>query len=76
MIRIKFKQMLDDKSFKEGRRIGLAEVVEETGVSKATLSRIANARGYNASLDAVDALCGYFDCSICDLLEYVKEPKA
>ena len=23
---------------------------------------LANARGYNASLDDVDPLCGYFDC--------------
>ena len=31
MIRILFKQALDEKSFKEGRRITLNEVSEETG---------------------------------------------
>lgn len=71
MIRIKFKQMLDDKSFKEGRRIALSEVEEATGLSKATVSRIANTRGYNAKLDAVDALCGYFECTPGELLEYI-----
>ena len=31
MIRILFKQALDEKSFREGRRITLNEVSEETG---------------------------------------------
>jgi putative transcriptional regulator len=72
MIRIKFKQLLDDKGFRERRRINLAEVVESTGLSKATISRIANTPGYNANLDAVDALCKYFECDPGDLLDYVE----
>ncbi len=53
----------------------MAEVVEATGLSKATLSRIANTPGYNANLDAVDALCRYFECRPGDLLEYVDDPR-
>ncbi len=70
MIRILLKQMLDDKSFKEKRRITLNEVSEETGISRATLTRISNVPGYNATTDAVDALCAYFECTPCELLSY------
>jgi putative transcriptional regulator len=73
MIRIRFKHLLDDKSFRERKRITIAEVVEATGVSKATLSRIANSPGYNANLDAINALCGYFECTPGELLEYVRD---
>lgn len=73
MIRIRFKQLLDDKGFKERRRISVSEVVKESGVSQTTLSRIANTPGYNARLDAIDALCKYFECTPGELLEYVDD---
>ena len=73
MIRIRFKQLLDDKAFKERRKIILNEIVQESGISSATLSRIANTPGYNATLENIDALCKYFDCTISDLLEYIKD---
>jgi putative transcriptional regulator len=73
MIRIRFKPLLDDKAFRERRKIILSEVVQESGISSATLSRIANTPGYNATLENINALCKYFDCSICDLLEFIKD---
>ena len=42
MIRIKLKQLLDDKAFKESRRITLNEVSEASGIARATLNRIAH----------------------------------
>lgn len=74
MIRIKLKQLLDDKAFKEGRRITLNEVSEVSGIARATLNRIANTPGYNTNTDNLDALCKYFACSPCELLEYVASP--
>lgn len=71
MIRIKLKQLLDDKVFEGGRRITLNEVSEATGIARATLNRIANSPGYNTTLDNVDALCRYFSCTPGDLLEYL-----
>jgi len=62
--------MLDDKSFAEKRRITLNEVSEVTGISRATLTRIANVPGYNTNTDTIDALCKYFDCKPGDLIEY------
>lgn len=71
MIRIKLRQLLDDKAFKDGRRITLNEVSEVTGIARATLNRIANIPGYNTTTDNLDALCLYFACTPCELLEHV-----
>jgi len=49
MIRVLFKKMLDEKAFRERRRITLSEVVEQTGISRTTLTRIANVPGYNVT---------------------------
>ena len=75
MIRVLLKQLLDEKAFKERRRITLNEVSEETGISRATVTRIANIPGYNTNTDAIDALCKYFECTPCELLLYVEENK-
>jgi len=74
MIRIKLKQMLDDKAFKECRRITLNEVSEVSGIARATLNRIANTPGYNTNTNNLDALCKYLQCTPCELLEYVDAP--
>lgn len=74
MIRILFKKMLDEKAFRERRRISISDVCNETGLSRPTVSRIANTPGYTTSTDTLDGLCEYFDCQPGDLLEWVKEP--
>ena len=73
MIRIKLIQMLDDLSFKEGRKISLTELSEKTGLSRPTITRIINTRGYNLGLDGVDALCKFFRCTPGELLEFIDE---
>lgn len=65
-----FKKLLDEKSFKEGRRITVGEVAEITGISRATLTRISNIPGYNTNTDTLDLLCDYFVCSPGELLEH------
>lgn len=73
MIRVLLKQLLDEKSFRERRRITLNEVSEQTGISRATLTRIANVAGYNTNTDTIDALCKYFGCTLSELLAYLPE---
>jgi len=63
MIRILFKQLLDDKTFKERRRITIGEVSETSGISRGTIT------------DTIDALCRYFECQPGDLLQFVDEEK-
>lgn len=73
MIRVLLKQMLDEKSFRERRRITLGEVSQETGISTATLTRVANRPGYNTNTDTIDRLCWYLGCTPAELLQYIPE---
>lgn len=76
MIRILFKQMLDDKAFREGRRLTLQDVCSETGLSRTTVARISSVPGYVTTTDTVEALCRYFECTPCELLVLVDERPA
>jgi putative transcriptional regulator len=73
MIRIKFKELISDKEFKEARVVTIGEVSEQTGIHRATLSKIANDRGCNTGTDNLDKLCRFFDCNIEDLLVYIPD---
>lgn len=75
MIRVLLIQLLDDKSFREKRRITLSEVSEQTGISRATLTRIANVPGNVTTTDTISALCKYFKCQPGELLSYVEDEK-
>ena len=66
-----FKQALDEKSFKEGCRITLNEVSDETGISRPTLTRISNVPGYNTNTETISALCDYFEIEPGELLKKV-----
>jgi len=73
MIRVLLKQLLDEKSFKERRRITLNEVAEKTGISRPTLTRIANIPGHNTNTDTINALCVFFACGPAELLVLVDD---
>jgi len=73
MIRVLFKQMLDEKEFRERRRITLNEVSEETGLSRPTLTRIVNIPGHNTNTHAIEALCRYLECTPGELLQMVDD---
>lgn len=72
MIRFLLKERIAEKEFREKRRITLDEVAKETGISRNTLSRIANTFGYNTTTEVIDKLCAYFSCGVSDIAEYVK----
>jgi len=69
MIRFRLKELLADKSFREGRTVTLLEVAADTKVARSTLNRIANTRGYSTSTDVIDKLCKYFNCRVEDLMQ-------
>jgi putative transcriptional regulator len=71
MIRFRLKELLADKSFKEGRRITLDEVGEATGIARSTLSRLVNVKGYNTTTDNLGKLCEYFGVSVGEVAEYL-----
>jgi len=72
MIRYRLRELIAQKSFDEGRRVTLDEVAEHTGISRNTLSRISNNRGYNTTTDAINRLCDFFDCSVDKVIEHIK----
>lgn len=71
LIRYRLKERIADLEFNENRRITLDEIAEKTGVSRPTLSRIANVRGYSTTTDILDRLCAFFDCRLEQLAEYL-----
>ncbi len=76
MIQFHFKRLLADKEFREKRLITLFEISKETGISRVTLSKIANSRGeYNTTSDIIEKLCLYFGCTPNDFMTIVPEER-
>jgi putative transcriptional regulator len=73
MIRVKLKEALTEKEFRDGSGISMKDVAEATGRHPVTLSKIAKNRGYNPSLELIDRLCTYFECDVQTLLIHVPE---
>ena len=74
MIQFHFKKLLAEKEFREKRTISIREVAKKTGISRVTLSKIANSKGdYNTATDLLERLCLYFGCTPNDLMSLVSE---
>ncbi len=73
MIRYRIQELLAEKQFRDGRRVTLMELSEATGISRVTLSKMINQRGYSTLTDHLNRLCRYFNCRLEDLAEYVQD---
>ncbi|WP_417763599.1 helix-turn-helix domain-containing protein [Shewanella sp.] len=73
MIRYKIRELVADKSKRDGRKITLSFLADQVGIQSSAMSKIANNTGYHTSVTTIEALCRYFECNIEDLLEYVAE---
>jgi len=74
MVVYKFSRLLEERQRKENKRITLVEVSEKTGISRNTLSKIADPRGgYTTNTEILEKLCQYFECKIQDLIEFKME---
>lgn len=76
MIRFRIQEMLAEKHFRDGRRVTLTELSRATGISRVTLSKMVNQRGYGTLTDHLDRLCRFFECELKDLAEYVSDDPA
>ena len=76
VIRFRIKERLADRQFATGRNVTLTELAEAIGVTRGTVSKMANQYNYNATIEIVDRLCRYFDCSVEQILEYIPDDKA
>jgi putative transcriptional regulator len=75
MIRFRIKSLLEEKSFKEGKRYTIKDLIETTGMSRPTISRIANEPGYSTTTDTINLLCEFFDCQPGELMEFIPDEK-
>ncbi len=73
MIYIQIKEVIQAKSIAWGRRITLSELANATGISRMTLSRMVNNRGYSTVTDQLDKLCTFFECELNELITYVPD---
>lgn len=49
------------------------ELMQQVGISKSTVDKMG--RGEIVSLDIIDRICNYFDCSIEDVVEHTNLEK-
>ena len=74
MIQFHFRQLLEDKEFKEKRSILIFEIAEKTGISRVTISKIAHSKGdYKPNAEIIEKLCLYFECTPNDLMTIIPE---
>ncbi|MHB8628702.1 MAG: helix-turn-helix domain-containing protein [Aggregatilineales bacterium] len=70
MIVSQLKELILKKQATEGREIAYDEIVAATGISKSTLSRLANNRRVRYDAHVLSELCRYFECGVGDLIKY------
>lgn len=73
MIQGRLRELMAVKGQRERRKITYDDILTETGVSKNTLTRLANDRAAMVGISVIDRLCNYFDCQPGDLFVYVRE---
>lgn len=76
MIRSRLKRLRLDKEESENRKLTYKVITQETGLSEGVIVRLMSAQIDRVDMTTLDALCRYFGCSVCDLLEYVPDAPA
>lgn len=66
--------LMGQKSQREGRRITLRTVADETGLTKHTVYKIADNTIKEYPKLAIEGLCHYFNCDLHELLTLVDSP--
>jgi putative transcriptional regulator len=55
------------------RKLKIADLARDTGINRGTLTRLYYETAERVEMDVLDKLCGYFNCSISELLEHTKQ---
>ena len=55
------------------RKMRIADVARATGLNRNTVTLLYSEEAKRVDLEAIEALCGLFECEISDLLEIVRE---
>ena len=70
MTQCRLRELMGAKGRGERRRIVYNDILDETGISKNTLTRLANDRSNGVAISTIDRLCACFDCQPGDLFVY------
>ena len=76
MIQSRLRELIAIKGRQEHRKITYDIILAQTGVSKNTLTRLANDRADMVGISVIDRLCTYFDCQPGDLFVHVEEAQS
>ncbi|ANB67379.1 MULTISPECIES: helix-turn-helix domain-containing protein [Aeromonas] len=68
MIRCHLARMMGE------RKMRIADVARETGLSRATVTLLYKETAQKVDLDVIEQLCVLFDCTVGELLELVPTP--
>lgn len=71
MIIFRLRELIEAKAARDGRKITMQDVSDETGVNRTSLAKMANPKYRHSTTTAtIEILCDYFDCDISDLMVY------
>ncbi|KWX71585.1 Cro/Cl family transcriptional regulator [Paenibacillus riograndensis] len=68
MINSKLHILMGHKKIKSIRQLA-----EETSITRLSLTKLYNGESKGIEFNTLNTLCKYFDCDICDILEYEKD---
>lgn len=67
VIQSKLHILMGHKKIKSIRQLS-----EETGISRLSLTKLYDGTAKGVEFGTLTTLCRYFNCSVCDLLEFVE----
>jgi putative transcriptional regulator len=67
MIRIHLGRLLGERKMK------MSQLSEQTGISKNSLSDLYHEKTKGIQFDTLEKICAALNCTIADLMEYVKD---
>ena len=76
MIQCRLRELIAEKGRREHRKITYDDVLSLTGISKTTLTRLANDHEEGVAISTINRLCSYFDCQPGDLFVHVEEAQS
>ena len=76
MIRFKLKELMLKQERAQGKRLSILDVSNATGIGRGTLSKIANQKDANITIDKVEKICQFLNCRIEEFVEFYDEKDA
>jgi putative transcriptional regulator len=69
-IRIRLKVLIEEKAYRENRKLSYRTVAEESDIPLSVLADYTSERSKRFDKTTLEKLCKYFSCDVGDLLKY------